>query len=87
MELLQQIRQSMKLYTTGMTGGSTLPFFSPDHPACFVFGNEANGVDEAIQQAADDIINIPMSGRMESLNVAVSAGIVMWEIWRNRKKC
>ena len=48
----------------------------------FVMGNEANGVSRGLLAAADKRVYIPMAGRAESLNVAMAAGIVMFEALR-----
>ncbi|MFN7013820.1 MAG: RNA methyltransferase [Bacteroidia bacterium] len=48
----------------------------------FVFGNEVSGVDENILHLCDAALEIPQTGTKHSLNVSVSAGIVMWEIFR-----
>lgn len=45
-----------------------------------IFGNEINGVDENILKISDLHIEIPQKGTKHSLNVAVSAGIVLWEL-------
>ncbi len=45
-----------------------------------VFGNEVHGVDEAIISLSDACIEIPQWGTKHSLNVSVSAGIVLWDI-------
>ena len=50
----------------------------------FVMGNEANGVSEGLLAAADKRVYIPMAGRAESLNVAMAAGIVMFEALRRQ---
>ncbi|MDY2638302.1 MAG: RNA methyltransferase [Phascolarctobacterium sp.] len=50
----------------------------------FVMGNEANGVSAGLLAAADKRVFIPMAGRAESLNVAMAAGIVMFEALRRR---
>lgn len=50
----------------------------------FVMGNEANGVTESLLEAADKRVFIPMQGRAESLNVAMAAGVVMFEALRQR---
>ncbi|MGP1569552.1 MAG: TrmH family RNA methyltransferase [Eubacteriales bacterium] len=47
-----------------------------------VLGNEGNGISEEAFKAADLVINIPMMGKIESLNVAIAAGIVMYENMR-----
>ena len=50
----------------------------------FVMGNEANGVSAGLLEAADKRVFIPMAGRAESLNVAMAAGIVMFEALRRQ---
>ena len=50
-----------------------------------VFGNEVNGVNQAIIDLSDYIIEIPQYGTKHSLNVSVCAGVVLWEFVRNRK--
>ncbi len=47
-------------------------------------GNEANGLREDVARKADLRAYIPMPGRAESLNVTVAAGILIWEILRQR---
>ncbi|MCK9612388.1 MAG: RNA methyltransferase [Bacteroidales bacterium] len=44
-----------------------------------VFGNEINGVDEEIVKMSDACIDIPQFGTKHSFNIAVCAGIVLWE--------
>jgi len=43
-----------------------------------VFGNEINGVQEAVVQEADASLEIPQFGSKHSLNIAVSIGVVLW---------
>ena len=47
-----------------------------------VFGNEINGVDENIIHLAGKCIEIPQFGTKHSLNISVSVGIVVWELFR-----
>ena len=47
-----------------------------------VFGNEVNGVSEEVIKCADACIEIPQFGTKHSLNVSVSAGIVIWEFFQ-----
>ncbi len=53
-------------------------------PLALVIGSEAEGVNAEAQQAADQRIRIPMPGHIESLNAAVAAGILLFEIVRQR---
>lgn len=49
-----------------------------------VIGNEANGVEQKVQDIADEKVKIPMLGKTESLNAAVSTGIVLYEYVRQK---
>lgn len=50
------------------------------------FGNEHRGLSDAAVKMADEKIYIPMKGMVQSLNLSVSAGIVMWEFVRKRSR-
>jgi len=45
-----------------------------------VFGNEVNGVDQAVIDICDACVEIPQFGTKHSLNISVSVGIVVWEV-------
>jgi 23S rRNA (guanosine2251-2'-O)-methyltransferase len=47
-----------------------------------VFGNEAEGVSESCLAACDGAIEIPQFGSKHSFNISVSAGIVLWEVYK-----
>ncbi|MDO8514430.1 MAG: RNA methyltransferase [bacterium] len=49
-------------------------------PTLFVFGNEVRGVPKNILKTCDSIVEIPMHGRKESLNVSVAAGIILFSV-------
>jgi len=49
-----------------------------------VFGHEVNGVSQEVIDLCDYCIEIPQFGTKHSFNIAVSAGIVLWELNRNR---
>jgi tRNA G18 (ribose-2'-O)-methylase SpoU len=52
--------------------------FSARGRTLFVFGNEVRGLPEGIRKKCDVLIEIPMHGKKESLNVAVAAGIILF---------
>lgn len=54
----------------------------PNAKYALVFGNEVEGVDQAVVDIVDGAIEIPQVGTKHSLNVSVSAGVVMWELFR-----
>lgn len=47
-----------------------------------IFGHEVRGIDQAVVDISDFCIEIPQYGTKHSLNVSVSAGIIIWEIFR-----
>ena len=46
-----------------------------------VFGNEVKGVQQKIVSASDGVLEIPQLGSKHSLNIAVSAGVVLWDLF------
>ena len=52
----------------------------PEH-VCFVFGNEVSGLSRQVRSRCDNTLEIPMRGAKESLNIAVTAGIVLYASW------
>ncbi len=55
-------------------------------PLALVFGNEVSGVDTAVMKLVDGCIEIPQLGMKHSLNISVSTGIVVWDIFVKLKK-
>lgn len=53
-------------------------------PLVLVMGSEDEGVSDAVLRMADDLVNIPMAGRIGSLNVSVATGIVLHAALRQR---
>lgn len=68
-----QLQDSEWYYDADMKGGTAI-----------VMGTEATGLTDAWRKAADAHIKIPMLGRLDSLNVSVSAAILMFEAVRQR---
>ncbi|MCR5215316.1 MAG: RNA methyltransferase [Lachnospiraceae bacterium] len=54
-------------------------------PTAILIGNEGNGLSDAVANAASEYVKIPMEGQVESLNAAVSAAIMMYEVSRQRR--
>ncbi len=53
-----------------------------NEPIALIFGNEVYGVEQEVINACDAVIEIPQAGTKHSLNISVSAGIVLWELLR-----
>ena len=71
--LTAQLQDSSWYYDVDMTGGTAL-----------VMGTESTGLTDLWRRAADAHIRIPMLGRLDSLNVSVSAAILLFEAVRQR---
>ena len=58
-----------------------MSYDKPDYtkPCGFLIGNEGNGLSDEIADLADNYIKIPMAGKVESLNAAISATLLMYE--------
>ena len=72
--LTAQLQDSYEYYDYDMT-----------HATAIVMGTESSGLTNQWREAADAHIRIPMLGRLDSLNVSVSAAILMYEAVRQRK--
>lgn len=53
--------------------------FKPERPALFIFGNEVRGFSPQLKSICDELIEIPMFGTKESLNVATTVGIILFQ--------
>ena len=73
--LTAQLQDSRLYYDTDMR-----------RPTAIVMGTEATGLTSQWREAADAHIRIPMLGRIDSLNVSVSAAVLMYEAVRQREK-
>ncbi|MGB5941696.1 MAG: RNA methyltransferase [Leeuwenhoekiella sp.] len=51
-----------------------------------IFGNEVKGVQQNVVSACDTVLEIPQEGTKHSLNIAVSAGVVLWDLYAKLKK-
>ena len=70
---------------TAMKGAANLYKTDLSKKMAYILGNEANGVSEELQAAAETRLFIPMEGMAESMNVAMAAGIILFEGLRQRK--
>ncbi|QSE76548.1 23S rRNA (guanosine(2251)-2'-O)-methyltransferase RlmB [Lactococcus taiwanensis] len=50
-----------------------------------IIGNEGHGIGQNLKKQVDEMVTIPMTGHVQSLNASVAASILMYEIFKNRK--
>lgn len=55
-------------------------------PVALVMGSEEDGIADQLLRDADDLVKIPMQGKIRSLNVSVAAGIAIFEVVKRRMK-
>ena len=60
--------------------------FTPIEKSAYVFGNEVEGVDDAVLPYCEQAVEIPQEGTKHSLNVSVSGGIIMYHLFNSLKK-
>ena len=58
--------------------------FEPEEKIAVIFGNEVTGVEQSTILLCDGCIEIPQLGMKHSLNIATAAGVVLWELVRQR---
>jgi len=56
-----------------------------DRKVAIVFGNEGGGISAVAKELADELVYIPMSGFIDSINISVSVGVMLWELARQRQ--
>ena len=74
---VEQARDSYKLQAISYETGEKI---------AVIFGNEVTGVEQSTIEHCDGCIEIPQLGMKHSLNISVAAGIVLWELVRDRIK-
>lgn len=78
-------RHDFRLFAAHLAGTCDYDEVSYPSRTGILIGNEANGLTAETAQAADQLVRIPMEGRVESLNAAVAASVFMYEIYRQKR--
>lgn len=81
---IQELKnKGVVVYGAHLDGGT---FYEKDYSkACaFLIGNEGNGLSQEVSAQADSLIRIPMCGKVESLNAAISTAVISYEVLRQR---
>ena len=77
--------KGVRIFAAHLKGENSYDQESYTGGSAFLIGNEGNGLTEEAAEAADCLIRIPMCGKVESLNAAMAAGILMDEAARQRR--
>lgn len=83
-ELLQG--SGVHAYAAHLQGRDYYDGFSFREGTAFLIGNEGSGLSPELAEAAEGRLRIPMEGRLESLNAAVAASLLMYEAHRQRRR-
>ena len=71
-----------KIISTKINAKKTFEEIKFNSPLIFLFGNEGSGLSEKLIDSSDDVIRIPHSEKIESLNLGVSVSLVLWELYK-----
>ena len=79
--------QARGVWVVGTSGTADTSLYQADlsGPLALVLGNEGEGLKRLTRETCDSLLNIPMVGAIESLNVSVACGIVLYEAIRQRR--
>lgn len=85
LELIQRLKSEGAIVASieQAENATMLNNFTPKHQATYalVFGNEVKGVSQQVVSASDMILEIPQFGTKHSLNISVSCGVVLWDVF------
>ncbi len=85
-EMIEKIKQEkIGVYAAHLDGTNTYDQENYRQGCAFLIGNEGNGLRSEVAECADRWIRIPMAGQVESLNAAVAASVLMFEVSRQRR--
>ncbi len=78
--------QSVGIWVVGTADDAETCYTSADYtvPLCIVLGNEGSGIRRLVKQKCDYLVHLPMLGQISSLNVSVTAGVLLYEVLRQR---
>ena len=75
----------IKVYASEMTAAKKIFDLNFTEPCAIIMGSEDKGIFPALMKIADEQFSIPMKNNFESLNVSVAAGMILYEVMRQRK--
>lgn len=80
--------KARNIWVVGLDERGKQPYDSIDYnmDCAIVLGAEGKGVHDLVAKKCDFLVSIPMLGKVPSLNVSVAAGVVLYEVVRQRRK-
>ncbi|MDD3404337.1 MAG: 23S rRNA (guanosine(2251)-2'-O)-methyltransferase RlmB [Hespellia sp.] len=84
--ITQMKKQGIRTFAAHLQGENNYDEADYRRACAFLIGNEGNGLRGEIAEQADEWIQIPMQGQVESLNAAIAASILMFEAARQRRR-
>jgi len=78
-------RRGLRIVAADAGGDASYDSLDYREPTAFVVGGESQGLPAEVRDSVDRLVAIPMQGRVESLNVAVASGILLFEAARQRR--
>ena len=81
---IEELKKEALWFVCADMGGEVMYRLNLTGPIGLVIGNEGNGVSRLIREKCDYIASIPMKGDIDSLNASVAAGVLAYEIVRQR---
>jgi len=82
--VIEELKEKGLWFVCADMGGTTMYDLNLKGPIGLVIGNEGDGVSRLIREKCDYIASIPMKGDIDSLNASVAAGVLAYEIVRQR---
>lgn len=82
---MEELKKEGLWFACADMGGTTMYDCNLTGPLGLVIGNEGSGVSRLVKEHCDIITSIPMSGDIDSLNASVAAGVLAYEIVRQRR--
>ncbi|MFA9465358.1 MAG: TrmH family RNA methyltransferase [Velocimicrobium sp.] len=79
-------KNGVALYATDLNGNNYFNMESYEDSCGIIIGNEANGITKETKLIADCLVKIPMEGKVESLNAAIAAALMMYEVYGQRRE-
>ncbi len=83
---MEELKKEGLWFVCADMGGQLMYDLDLTGPVGLVIGNEGNGVSELVRKSCDLTASIPMKGEIDSLNASVAAGVLAYEIVRQRMK-